>query len=144
MISGTTPSPMRPARIFTSVPQMPTFRTRTSTSPGPIAGTATSRRTSGPPNSSSTHARMVSLPSPGVPEDALVHLEIGRRETAESDFPDGRMLLPRVAHRPDGDRRRQLDRVAVDAGADARERERREAVRGRDLDAAPVARREQL
>ena len=72
MMSGTTPMPMRPARIFTSVPQMPTLRTRISASPGPIRGTATSRRTSGPPNSSSTHARM------SASEDALVDAEIIR------------------------------------------------------------------
>src|SRR5262249_56087485 len=37
-----------------------------------------------------------------------------------------------------------LDRIAEDAGADARKRERQHAVRSRDLDRAPVARGEQL
>src|SRR6266851_4896389 len=58
MISGITPSPIRSARIFTSVPQTPTLRTRTSASCGAMAGVGTSLGTNGPPNFSRTSARM--------------------------------------------------------------------------------------
>ena len=54
-------------------------------------------------------------------------------------------LLERRARRRDRDlRRRELDRIAVDAGRDRGERDRAAAELGRELERAPVARGEQL
>src|SRR5262249_42119854 len=77
-------------------------------------------------------------------EGPLVDAEIAGREAAEDDFFHRWMIRDRGADGRHGDLRGQLDRIAVDAGADAREGQRGEAVLGGELDGGAIARGEEV
>ena len=69
-------------------------------------------------------------------------LESVRAEEDKADNFDGRR--PRLPHGGDRHGRRERDRIAVHPGRDRREGDRSAAERHRELERAPVARREQL
>src|SRR4051812_30661405 len=67
-----------------------------------------------------------------------------RREAAEDDVLQrtASMGVAPFEHRRDGDVRGRLDGIAVDASADARERDRPRALSGGQIERAAIARRE--
>src|SRR5213078_2127353 len=69
---------------------------------------------------------------------------MSRREAAEHDLLDRRRRCKRRSNGGNGDRRGKVDRIAVDARADAGKGERRNPMLRGELERAPVARREKL
>src|SRR6266850_2460161 len=99
MIRGITPSPILLARIFASVPQTPTFRTRTSASCGAIEGVGTSFSMNGPPNSSSTKARIGLLRVWLPRSEAELRLPVNVDQHRVGDVPDVDRLHERELRR---------------------------------------------
>src|SRR5262245_37445782 len=77
-------------------------------------------------------------------ESALVDVEIVLREAAEHDLLDARKRRKCRMNRRHGDGGSELDRIAIDARADARKCERSNPVTRGELQRAPVTRCEQL
>src|ERR1700704_6281364 len=73
-------------------------------------------------------------------ENAFEDRKIVRREAAKNDLTDGCQLAGRRQNRGYRDPCRKVDRVAIDAGADARESEREKFIFCRQFQAAPIAR----
>src|SRR3990172_5391777 len=75
---------------------------------------------------------------------ALVHSQIGRRETAEDDLPDRRVPVEERRHLAQRDARRALQRETVGAGRDRGERDRPDPVSRRQPQAVAITRGKQL
>jgi len=74
----------------------------------------------------------------------LVDLQVARRKAAEDDFVNAGKTLQCRADCGDGYLGRKIDRVAIDACADAGECQRRNAVRARKFHGAAIARCQQF